>query len=488
MWEVDPNATKQFIEAFWSAHIMDWSNLDMNRHASLSESLEVPWKHEYVGGPVFFKSWGFSVLITGSDLCYAAATLSMLSGERKPLIWGKRLAYRYVETRNRKTGFSSSVFSVMRSWGTQVKSDDEVLSKLLPVPYIFPYQGYANKTLLECHFGYESPTPGTFLNLQFAPWICQFMLGELLGEEGEKFTQWALEELTAYGKVSYRSCDNVFTPTCLDGTSLEGYMCKEDGPLGFKGNILGPVTAGSTEFWSYALAYCQTDNEFMWQMTRNIAFGNNYGDLGISETEESRLNLQTDITDPYVIIVFLELYRKTNKQVFLKMARRIGDNVLTHRFHKGLFAPEGYIFTRFDSIDSLALLHLHAALIGDKNVSIPRIWPGTSFFEAPYRGKDPVDDNQLIYSLKDVPEPPISLQEAAADGNVETVISMITQGINVDGREDGFYKTTLHRATISGHKDVVELLLARGVDIDARDLYLYSALHFAVENNRKEIT
>ena len=485
MWEVNPQATKRFIEAFWSAHILNWSNLDMNRCALLSEPLEVPWKHEYEGGPVFFESWGFSPINTGGDLCYAAAMLNMLLGEREPLVWGKRLVHRYIETRNPKTGFSYPVFTVMRGWRIQVPSNDEILSKLGPMPFIF--RGDANRALFECHFGYDTPTPGTFLNPLSAVWICQLMLGDLLGDQGTEFTQWAIEELTAWGKVAYRSRDNVFIPMCLDGTSLEGYVCKEDGPLGFKGTTLEPVAAGTTDFWAYALAYCQTDNEFMWEMTRNIALGNTYGDLGISATEESRLNLQTDLTDPYVIIVFLELYRKTNKRVFLEMARRIGDNVLTHRFHGGFFAPERHTFTKFDSIDSLALLHLHTALISNKSESIPRIWPGTSFFESLYRSKDPIDDNQLIYSLKDVSEPPISLQEAAAGGNVEAVKSMIAQGIDVDGREDGFHKTALHRAAISGQKEVAELLLDKGADIDARDYYLTSALHYSLENDRKEI-
>ncbi|MFQ6035132.1 MAG: pectate lyase, partial [Sedimentisphaerales bacterium] len=40
MWQVDPEATKTFIEAFWSAHIIDWSNLDMNRHGKMNERLE----------------------------------------------------------------------------------------------------------------------------------------------------------------------------------------------------------------------------------------------------------------------------------------------------------------------------------------------------------------------------------------------------------------------------------------------------------------
>ncbi len=32
MWEVNPTATRQFIESFWLGHIRDGSNLDMDRH------------------------------------------------------------------------------------------------------------------------------------------------------------------------------------------------------------------------------------------------------------------------------------------------------------------------------------------------------------------------------------------------------------------------------------------------------------------------
>ncbi|MHC4557295.1 MAG: ankyrin repeat domain-containing protein [Planctomycetota bacterium] len=488
MWKVDPQATRKFIEAFWSAHILDWSNLDMDRHASLSESFVVPWKHAYKGGAVFFESRGFSPVNTGSDLFYAAAMLTKLSGENEPLVWGKRLASRYVETRNPKTAFSSPVFTVMRGQGIQAHSKEEVLSKLVPVAYIFPYQGYANRALWKCHFGYDTPTPGIFLNGLSAVCICQLMLGDLLGDEGKEFTQWAIEELTAWGKVAYRSSDNAFVPMCLDGTNLEGYVCKEDGPLGFKGTVLEPVTAGSTEFWAYALAYCQTDSEFMWEMTRNIARGNNYGDLGASVAEEPQLNLQTNLSNPYVIIVFLELYKKTGKKPFLEIARRIGDNVLINRFHKGFFlASNKHTYSKIDAIDSLTLLHLHLALTGDKNTEIQKVWPATSFFEASYRRKDPVDDNQIIYTLRGLFEPPKSLQEAAAEGDLKAIRSMIGQGIPVDGREDGFWKTALHRAAMSGHKGVVKVLLANGADTDARDSFIASSLHYAAEKGHKDI-
>jgi len=34
MWEVDPAETKVMIENIWNSHIIDWSNLDFNRHGA----------------------------------------------------------------------------------------------------------------------------------------------------------------------------------------------------------------------------------------------------------------------------------------------------------------------------------------------------------------------------------------------------------------------------------------------------------------------
>ena len=39
MWQVSPEETKRFIEAYWSAHIIDWSNLDLTAWLLIS----IPW-------------------------------------------------------------------------------------------------------------------------------------------------------------------------------------------------------------------------------------------------------------------------------------------------------------------------------------------------------------------------------------------------------------------------------------------------------------
>jgi len=485
MWEVNPEATREFIEAFWAGHILNWSNLNMNRHCRLNSPLKESWDHDYNPSPVF-TGGGFSPSSTGGDLYYSAALLTKFTGDKRPLVWAKRLVHRYVETRHPNTGISARVFTVFS--GTILQENDEILRKLNPVPYTFPWQGHANRVLWESHFGYETPSPGTMMNRVTAPWICQLMLGELLGTDGKEFIQWPLHELSAWGKVAYRKEDNAFVPMCYDGTVVEGYICKEDSPLGLKGSKLEAVPAKITELWAYTLAYCLTKDAFMWEIARNIALANNCGDLGATVDEQTKLNFQTSLSDPYAMVTFLELYRRIGKEVFLRMAQRIGDNILAHRFYKGFVSPDGqYTFTKFDTIDPLALLHLHTAVVKHKSINVPRIWPGTSFFEAAYRSKDPVDDNQLIYSLKGMSEPPRSLQEAAADGDVEAVKSMIAQGVDVNRREDSFRKTALHRATMSGHREIVRLLINHGAQLDAKDGWPGGTpLHYAAEKGHKE--
>jgi len=48
MWKVNPKATRQLIEAFWAGHILNWSNLNMNRHYyKMNQPLKGSWDYKY---------------------------------------------------------------------------------------------------------------------------------------------------------------------------------------------------------------------------------------------------------------------------------------------------------------------------------------------------------------------------------------------------------------------------------------------------------
>ena len=110
LWQVNPSQTKTLMENIWRGHVLDWATLDFNRHGENVRPGKL-WDHDYTGGPVFFWGRGLTFHNAGSDLYYDAAMLAKLSGDDPPLVRAKRLAHRYIETRNPKTGLSGYQFS-----------------------------------------------------------------------------------------------------------------------------------------------------------------------------------------------------------------------------------------------------------------------------------------------------------------------------------------------------------------------------------------
>jgi len=474
MWKVDPGATKKFIEAYWSTHIIDWSNLDMNRIGNMNGHLEDPWSHEYIGGSTFFKSKissGGAFISTGSSLIYSGVSLYRYGEQVQPLIWSKRLAKRYVDTRHPKTGISAYLYNDLRpSLGDDFDLKEHFVN---PHTTIFPLEPFE-----ETRYIYYPET------WQTHPWISLLLIGDMLGGEGRQFSQWVLEEFTAWGKAAYRKEDNSFVPLLTDGTIIEGYVPKEAIVFGLKGKVAKPYFADLAFYWAYAMAYRKTGDEFMWKMTRNIVLGNSLGDIGKSANDTPKLQADTICSSVYGLFGFLELYKKTSNLAFLHMAQRIGDNILAKRFHKGFFMPgKDYIYTRFDCLEPLALLHLHNAA-EPRTECVPRAWPGIPLFKLPYRFKPEGIDRRIIYTLIESPEPPLSIQEAATVGDVELVRSLIVKGVGVDSWDNSFLITALHCSAINDHKDVAELLLAEGADINIGPK---TALHYAAQKGHKEV-
>jgi len=484
MWQINPDATKQFIEAFWSAHILDWSNLDMDRHGRMESPLQKPWEYEYEGGPVFFETkgkWSYSSPAAATDLYCAAAILSRLSGDKKPLIWSKRLAHRFVETRNPNTSISGSMFTRRKLDAAQSQFGDDFQGHLVLNGTLWPPQpGIPEK--------YASLIPRKVLfEIQLEsvikPRITQLLIGEALGKDGKEFIQWALEELTACGKVAYREEDNSFIPMLTDGTILVGYTYTKDGSYGPKGTVVRPIPAGPLSFWVYALAYRVTGNKFMWEIARSIAKGDDFGNIGVSARDKAQLRMSTDCSDPFAVLGFLELHRKTGKKAYLEMACRIGDNILAYRFLKGFFVPsKEYLYAKFDYIEPLVLLHLDAA-VNAKPPLVPRVWPNRSFFECRHDGQEHVEDTLVIYNNTKATELTRLLRAAVWASKIDEVRSLISKGADVNAGP----ATALHYAAEQGHGDVAELLLGKGADVNAENNGGATPLHIAVYNAHKDV-
>jgi pectate lyase len=472
MWQVDPEATKRFIEAFWSAHIIDWSNLDMDRIAYLTSVLEEPWNREYKGRSDIFHVKGNPQFSTATSLIYAGATLYKLSHQEQPYIWSKRLARQYIDTRHPNTGISPFIY-IVQPMGP-IFGGDMKEHFVDPHTTLFPINPFDSRYLL-----WPEDAP------EAQHWISMLLVGRMLGEEGRDFNKWSLEELTAWGKCSYRRTDNSFVPILTDGTSIEGYVSRTF-PDGL--NVARPLLADTLFFWAYALLYRETSDAFIWQMVRDIAFGNGLGDIGKSPVDKPRLQIDTACSSAYAIFGLLELYAKTNKVEFLPMAQRVGDNIIDDKFHKGFFVPsKKHIHTRFDCFEPIALLHLNA-IMKSRPECVTQVWPNNSQFVPRYRHMRRGVDRHLIYTLTDTTEPPLSLQEAAAIGDVNMVSHLLEKGELINGSDNPFFDTALHRAAICGYADMVTLLLNKGAWIDAKDSFPgATALHCAVGNAHKDI-
>jgi pectate lyase len=442
MWQVDSKVTKQFIESFWSAHVLDWSNLDFNRHGQFSEAVEEPWEHEYdEGGPKIFEGRGRGFPSAATSLIQAGTTLYKLSGQEQSLVWSKRLAKRYVDTRDPSTGRN-------RTYNLPPELD-----KTSQLGISLQGEGFNENRDL-----YYSEIVKAHL------WISSLLTGEMLETQGGEFKKWILEEMTVWSQI-YRESNNSLDNTQTTHMALD---------LGF--------------FWGYATAYHVTGDEFMWEIARDVALGHSLGDIGKKPQEQPQLRTDTNCSDVYGLLGFLELYAKTRKKEFLHIARCIGDNLLHNQFYKGFFVPsKDHIYTRFDSYEPLTLLYLHAA-IESETAFVPRLWPSSPVFDYPYRYKQGSTDRVLIYALTESTEPPLSPQEAAAIGDIDMVRSLLKKGVGIDSWDDSYKKTALQCAALSGHREAVELLLDNGARIDAQDDFPGgTALDYAAENGHRDV-
>jgi len=87
------------------------------------------------------------------------------------------------------------------------------------------------------------------------------------------------------------------------------------------------------------------------------------------------------------------------------------------------------------------------------------------------------------------PPPPTTMDaffDAAAGGDLQTIQSLLENGIDVNIKDATFGHTALIVAARRGHLQIIELLLAKGADVNATDDYGSSALGWARKTNRAD--
>jgi pectate lyase len=376
MWQVNADRTREFVDAYWFTHVLNWANLDMNRHGIYGRGAGPGWDHAYEGGPVPFAGKGLTVMHGGSDMIYAAGMITLLGGDDRPLTWAQRMVQRYTEIRHPVTKLAPDLYGYYRNERTLAQFGPE-------------WGGRINEASIVSIYGSRYGQGALGL----------MKLAERLGNRGEFLRRFVVEDLTAYARQAYDPADNSFWAMLTDGTRLSPDMVKRPGPV--TPSLFAKHGAGSTHLWVYSLAARASGEPVLRETVQHIGRAMNLGDLGDVMSLDAvppQLNLQTDNADPFCVFALLDLYKQTQRREYLDLARRIGDNLLARQFHRGFFVPDdNHVFCKFDTSAPLALLHLDAALSGWK-VQLPFYPGGHSYFHCDFEGHGRSYDGDEIYN------------------------------------------------------------------------------------------
>ena len=200
LYQVDPEATRRFVEAFWHAHIWDWSTLLFNRHGDYV-AWEYKWDAEFNGGdlPIVDNS-ALSFVNTGSDLILSGAILHAESGDETPLRWAQSLLSRYDQIRHPDTGLA----------GYQFNHREPCRVRLSFKPPLHTRADLNEVNIL---------TNGVIATRYGRAAVAWLNASEALGEEkGKPFRELVVADLEALAEHAYDESESCFFPVLNDGT------------------------------------------------------------------------------------------------------------------------------------------------------------------------------------------------------------------------------------------------------------------------------
>jgi pectate lyase len=382
MWRVDAEATRRLMEMIWAAHILDWSLLDYNRHASTSKRLRPQWDHDFdEDTEVPFPAQGnnLSFVNVTPPLTHSGVMLALLDKNDKALTWTRRLIYRWQQGRHPKTGLCGGQLSYRKEDRAQdaLRHVHPEINEAKIVASYHQVSRYHHLPLVQMQAG---------VNLMKAGGKC--------AEIGTEFIQWASDDLKVYLRRCYDPTTGKFIAVMTDGTPIKwqqshtGYYVPES---------FAPREPDGFIAWSYAMAYRLTRDEAHWRMLRRVGTQFGIGDIGQPGGARTSLRLDTDQSDWQTIYALLELYRATDDREFLRLACRIADNILETQASSGMFPRQGRDYARTGDEAPLAILHL-AGTIEDKSSMLPPPVFDSRFFHCEYHG--PLEDYQRKHADK----------------------------------------------------------------------------------------
>jgi pectate lyase len=382
LFRVDAAATARFIDAFWHAHIWDWSSLLFNRHGEYADwDRSQTWREgEFADTwqlPIIENS-ALSFINTGSDLIWAACERHRLTNDALPLAWATALLSRYDAIRHADTGLGGYQFNhrepcrVRASFKAGLGSRADVNeTTVIGKGYIGIRYGRVAVMLLN--------------------------IAESLGAAGDApFREFVRRDLTALWEHAWEDETGCFHAMLNDGTRLSPDDVEDVGYC--PPAKLGATPANGLMLLSYARAGRVLGDDTFYRAALRLAEVMGWGRLadGEFDADTARTSLTGGPDDAFALEGLLDLYRTHEATHLLSAATTLGQAMIERHSVDGVFAALGdggdafplagasdEDSTRCTGIDSalpVALLHL-TSLLSPGAASPPLFVPCLSYFD-----------------------------------------------------------------------------------------------------------
>lgn len=400
LYQINPEATKNYVIAFWNAHVEDWDTLDMGRHGNYNKKFNPNIFKEHLPKnivnprklPVLPETKGLTFINAGSDLIYSAYILNSLSPDKDMLMWGKTVFTQYQLAKNPKTGAPVYQFTSPKRREWPPKNDKDTNSK------------FGDRAFRQ--FGAEFGDIAKEANALFKGNPKTIVVDNSLvlydiytKTKDPDILNNAVDNLKNYYKIALNQENGSLKPVWNDGTDLTNYTLVRDGYYGKKGSILKSESIKSEEYTIPLIRwYSITKDQDLWNTARIILNKNfDLGDIGTFDGKNILLNMGTTNSSPYSIFLMIDLYKTTNNDKYIELARIVGNNLVTTKFKNGYFVSEPNLLNaKIDSIEAFALVSLDAVLKG-KDKNIPQYISHGGYIHGEHIEGESVYDKNVIY-------------------------------------------------------------------------------------------
>lgn len=394
-WEllrsVNPERGEMLMKGIWEANVKDWNALHYNRHGDFKKQVDHAntWNRFWDGYKDPDISSDLSFISVGLDLAYAAYSLGYQKQEEAPRIWAERLLNLIIKQRDPETGIWPNLVHPQIS-----KRGLNIFGRKYP----------------------QATEPRVYVGNQLNHTITQMMGMLAIVENAQKYSRLgemahikeAVEKhIIGFLDASYDKESNKLKSIIIDGTDLTDFRI--EGPFRLEKLYFGAKNGGAflpqritplyTSVCARGYRVSNGRREFR-DYLRDMLKAVGIGDIGIEKNSEPLLNFNTNALEPAYIFALVDLFRVEPKLEFLKMAERIGDNLIEARQHpdSGLFTLEddfiiqnpvmdkpelqephegksvieilgdNHKIANLDSMEPLALLSVYAAQTGKYNI------------------------------------------------------------------------------------------------------------------------